>query len=257
VTGDFDNDAQPDIVWQHTDGSIALWRMNGIALLSAELFVPSHPSDPRWRVVGANDFDRDGSADLLWQFTDGSLVIWFMNGNTLASTSPTSPLHPGDSHWQVVATGDFNGDSRPDIVWQHDDGWIAVWLMNNAEATDLQLFEPARPSDANWKVVGAGDFNGDGQTDLVWQHQDGTIAVWFMNGTRLIEGKLTVPPNSGPDWRVAGVADYDRDGKPDLLFQHLHGASAVWFMDEVKLTRAAFTEPNNSGDPTWKIVGPK
>jgi hypothetical protein len=35
----------------------------------------------------------------------------------------------------------------------------------------------------NWTVVGTGDSNGDGMTDLLWQDNLGNTAIWFMNGT--------------------------------------------------------------------------
>jgi hypothetical protein len=39
------------------------------------------------------------------------------------------------------------------------------------------------PSD--WSLAGMGDLNGDGKSDLVWRHVDGTVAAWLMNGTSI------------------------------------------------------------------------
>jgi hypothetical protein len=258
LTGDFDDDGRGDIVWQHEDGSIAVWRMNGMALLGAQRFHPGQPSDNQWRLVAANDFDRDGRPDLLWQFTDGSVVLWFMNGTEFGAARPLTPARPGDPRWRVAATGDFNGDSRPDLVWQHEDGSIGVWFMNRAEAVGMQPFEPARPSDPAWRIAGAGDFNCDGHSDLLWQHLDGSLAVWFMDGARLVEGIELNPAHPGdPGWRVAGVADFDRDSYPDVLWQHTQGAIGVWLMEGVRLAHAGFTEPAGPGDARWRIAGPK
>jgi len=30
--------------------------------------------------------------------------------------------------WHVVGTGDFNGDSRSDILWQNESGQVTDWL---------------------------------------------------------------------------------------------------------------------------------
>ena len=34
----------------------------------------------------------------------------------------------------------------------------------------------------DWHVKGAGDFDDDGNADILWQNLDGTPAIWLMNG---------------------------------------------------------------------------
>ena len=34
--------------------------------------------------------------------------------------------------WKIVAVADINGDARADLIWQHDQGWLAVWYMNGS-----------------------------------------------------------------------------------------------------------------------------
>ena len=37
--------------------------------------------------------------------------------------------------------------------------------------------------DTNWEIVGTGDFNGDGKTDILWRNKStGQNVVWLMNG---------------------------------------------------------------------------
>ena len=38
-----------------------------------------------------------------------------------------------DASWNILGTGDLNGDSREDIVWSNGDGHVTVaWLLDNA-----------------------------------------------------------------------------------------------------------------------------
>jgi hypothetical protein len=39
------------------------------------------------------------------------------------------------TEWHVVGTGDFDGDGTDDILWRHDDGTLANWLMDGGQYT--------------------------------------------------------------------------------------------------------------------------
>jgi len=43
-----------------------------------------------------------------------------------------------------------------------------------------------------------GDFNGDGYADILWQSDNGQVAIWEMNGTSFIGGASL--GNPGPGW---------------------------------------------------------
>ena len=59
--------------------------------------------------------------------------------------------------------------------------------------------------DLNWAIVGVGDVNGDRRSDLLWQHVDGTLATWWLNGSRVTATYYLNPSRlSDPLWKVAG-----------------------------------------------------
>ena len=77
-------------------------------------------------------FSSDGSADFLW--TDpstGALALWTAQGTTVSGG--TALPNPGAS-WHVVGANDFNGDNKPDILWQGSDGTPAIWLMDGTHS---------------------------------------------------------------------------------------------------------------------------
>jgi hypothetical protein len=61
--GDFTGDSVSDILWQNTNGQLAIWFMNGTTLTSSS--VVSYDPGPSWRAVAAADFNGDGLADVL------------------------------------------------------------------------------------------------------------------------------------------------------------------------------------------------
>ena len=39
-------------------------------------------------------------------------------------------------------------------------------------------------------AMGTGDFFGDGNAAILWQNDDGSVALWDMNGTNVVGGGL-------------------------------------------------------------------
>ena len=52
---------------------------------------------------------------------------------------------------------------------------------------------------ADWHVQGAGQFNGDAKSNILWQHDSGQAAVWLMDGTTLL-AEVGVSSSPGADW---------------------------------------------------------
>jgi autotransporter-associated beta strand protein len=238
---DFRGNGFSDLLWQNTDGTPAVWLMNGASPVFATNLTNPGAS---WRLVGTGDFNGDVKSDLVWQNSDGTPAIWLMSGATqiFGSNLP----NPGAS-WHLIGTGDLNGDGRSDFVWQNTDGTPAIWLMNGAtEIAGGNLQNPG-PS---WHLVGTGDFNGDGKADLVWQNTDGTPAIWLMNGlTQIGGGNL---PNPGASWRLVGTGDFNGDGKSDILWQNSDGTPAIWLMNGA--TEIAGGNLPNPGS-SWHVIG--
>jgi hypothetical protein len=95
-------DGKPDLLWQHqVDGQLAVWFMDGVAMVEASYVQPSRPGIPAFKVVAVADFDGDTQADLM--FDNGStLAIWYLDG-VLFKRGEYLPLNPTGVGWKVVA----------------------------------------------------------------------------------------------------------------------------------------------------------
>ena len=49
-------------------------------------------------------------------------------------------------------------------------------------------------------IIGTGDFNHDGFSDILWQNDDGSVAIWEICGTNIIESSILANP--GATWHV-------------------------------------------------------
>ena len=53
---------------------------------------------------------------------------------------------------------------------------------------------------ASWQIKGTDDFNGDGNSDIMWQRSDGTPAISLMDGVSATV--VAALPNPGSDWHI-------------------------------------------------------
>ncbi len=80
------------------------------------------------------------------------------------------------------------------------------------------------------------NFNGtvDNRSDILWRHNNGTIAIWDMNGATISSfGSPASVPNN---WRIVGVNDFNGDGNADLLWRDDVGDLSIWFMNGASIS---------------------
>ena len=81
------------------------------------------------------------------------------------------------------------------------------------------------------------DFNGDGNSDILWRDTGGDLAVWLMNGGTVAQaaGIGTVRSNIA----MIGQKDFNGDRDADVLWRDAIGNLSMWFMNGAAVASAA------------------
>ena len=225
--GDFNGDGRVDILWRSGDGTVTEWTgqaNGGFAPTAVNTAVPTD-----WHIVGTGDFNGDGLSDILWRSDQGTVRDWLgqADGTFTGNVANLNTTVPTD--WQIVGTGDFNGDGITDVLWRSNDGTVRDWLgqSNGAFVGNVARVNTTVPND--WHIVGTGDFNGDGRDDILWRSDGGTIREWLAQSDDSFAGNTAnLNWNLSGDWHVAAIGDYNGDAIDDLLLQNHAGTVVEW-----------------------------
>src|SRR5262249_17066452 len=143
-------------------------------------------------------------------------------------SSATLPFVPPD--WHVKAAAEFDVpavDSADDILWQNDNGALALWRMSGTTVSAIHALGNPGPA---WHVVGDNDFNGDRADDILFRHDDGSLAIWgFTTSNTETPSRISsCTENPGPSWHVVGTGDSSGDDRAGILWQNDNGALVLW-----------------------------
>ena len=234
--------------------------------ITQELILSQVP-DTAWEIAGTGDFNGDHKTDILWRYYgtggyQGLNDIWFMDGTTFQGENVFSQIP--DTNWRIAGTGDFNGDGETDILWRYYgtgayQGLNVIWYMNDATFIGEDVF--SQVLDTAWRIEGTGDFNADGETDILWRYYgtggyQGLNDIWFMNDAAF-QGEAVFSQITDTNWLIGGTGDFNGDGNMDILWRYYgtgayQGLNDIWYMNGT-----AFVNEEVFGmipDTNWRIV---
>ena len=213
-----------------------------------------------WKPVGTGHFNHDEHLDVLWHKADtGELSVWYLNGTRWVGGNGFSNWTATEaSGWKVVGTGDFNRDGNTDVLWHKPDtGEVGTWLLDGTNVTSNPFLNKLAKQAEGFYVRGAGDFDGDGHTDVVvhnWQTQQ--VIIWYLNGTNVVrEGVLSWNIGGSTGWQIVGTGDYNHDGKLDVLwYEGWEGRVGAWNLDGTTVTGTTDFVNRSRAEDGWSIV---
>jgi hypothetical protein len=67
-------------------------------------------------------------------------------------------------------------------------------------------------------IAGAGDFNGDGEGDILWR-QGTNVYVWTLHNGQIVGGNQLLRGNVDYSWIIVGTGDFNGDGITDVVWR--------------------------------------
>ncbi|HEY5835068.1 FG-GAP-like repeat-containing protein [Streptomyces sp.] len=216
-----------DVLTVTPSGTIRYQPGNGTGAFGRTLAASGWPSSVT--LVPFGDLNGDRRNEVLVRFSNGELRVYrTMRGHAFSTGTPYTSLGTGWNAFNVLTSpGDVTGDGRPDLVVRRASTG-EVFLYKGASTGKLSA--PVRIA-ANWsgykKIVGVGDFNGDGIGDLL--AQDGANTLWRYDGNGFggFKARVKLVANWKSSYNaVIGVGDITGDGKADIVSRDTSGN--VW-----------------------------
>jgi RTX calcium-binding nonapeptide repeat (4 copies)/FG-GAP-like repeat len=135
-----------------------------------------------------------------------------------------------DLHISGYARSDVNGDGDSDILYfSQAGGAIGSFSMQDGFRTGTGAGTlVGDPASGAWDVQATGDFNYDGNSDLVLKNQsNGQFYIWTVqNGVQVGGRDLGI---IGTSWDIRSTGDFNGDGNGDLLWRDSsNGQFYVW-----------------------------
>jgi hypothetical protein len=225
--GDFNNDNQLDIAIANLGNNnfgVLLGCVNG-TFFSQLTYLTGDGSQPQFIAVG--DFNNDSRLDVVVanQATDNVAVFLGYASESFLSAPAYSTGF--SSQPTSIAVGDFNNDTRLDIVVTNNGTDNVMVLFGSGYGTFVSqtTYSTGYSSYPCWVAVG--DFNNDSRLDIVVANSGtNNVSIFLGNGTGTFLSQTKYSTGLGSQPYSVAVLDFDNDTRLDIAVAN-YGTNSV------------------------------
>lgn len=210
------------------------------------------------------DFDADGIVDRFmatgatWWYRSSLVGRWtYLNQSVERAYNLSLRDFTGDGRCDVIANGvvfqsGMSAMRGTDVLWRQSNGLQPLtWQLATDGNVYRTRFSPLAIQQSD-RVLGTGDFDGDGDSDVLVSSSSGQVHRVLMEDGSGVRDK----PVSWIGIAFAGTGDFDGDGTDDVLWRFPDGRLHIWFSG--MNGRWAWVSWGNQGgalESAWQIKG--
>jgi VCBS repeat-containing protein len=217
AVGDFNGDGDPDLVVANHEfpGDLSVLVGGPGGSFSGPTTIATGTGTA---AVAVGEFNQDGDPDLAVGDYDTGRVLVLLGSSGATFGGPSTVGNGVDPI--SVAVGEFNQDGDLDLVVAEESGRVLVLLGGSGGGfAGPTAVVSGSQVEGVLSSVAVGDFNRDGDPDLVVAHRSGNRVRVLLGGP----GGSFGSPNNFPTGTLpasVAVADFNADSKPDLATAH-------------------------------------
>ncbi|OJF11021.1 FG-GAP repeat domain-containing protein [Couchioplanes caeruleus] len=188
---------------------------------------PDYPADKPVR-----DFNSDGKADVFVRKAAGELLLYRGNGKGYWIDAANSPLIGSTGFGKFTALfspGDFNGDGLVDVIARTSTGDLLLY-RGNGKGSWIDPSSSIKIGvgwDSFTAVFSPGDFNGDGNSDVIARLATGELRLYRGNGKGGWIDSANSPIIGSTGWgkftAIFSPGDFNGDGFSDVIVRNTAG----------------------------------
>ncbi len=228
------------LLWNNSDGRVMLWSVAPDGSFTLNGFGPYTDGAPQnvWHATAVAT-GPDGKSHLLWNNTDGRVMLWTVDDGGSFTYSGYGPYTDGaaGNAWSATAVS-VGPDNVVHLLWNNTDGRVMLWNVAQDFSFNLAGYGPYTDTSVSqdpgnlWSAAALAT-GPDNKSRIAWNNADGRVMLWDVdsafNFTLAGYGPYTdgAPQNK---WSAAGVS-VGADNLTHLLWSNTDHRAMFWDVD--------------------------
>ena len=226
--------------------------------------------DPKTAPKPAPVKDPCSDVAAFYDYSNNDTGLWLLDGLGEGGVTGNLAWRSGGGQWDVnrakPVSGDFNGDGKLDIAafYSYPNDQTKLWIFDDVKGGRVKSRVAWDSGVHNWGwgrgTPLAGDFNGDGKTDIAsfYDYSNSDAAIFLFDG--LGGGTVSVKSmwRSGPGgWDVGRAkpvaGDFNGDGKAELgaFYSYPTDQTKLWLFNNIAGPTVTQRTAWDSGIHNW------